>query len=55
MLYKGDEIKDNDFISLRYNQWIELYGNEKNPRIEFDGDPFCRGYLPCKPEKSVSV
>ncbi|MGA1870225.1 MAG: diacylglycerol/lipid kinase family protein [bacterium] len=49
MLYRGDEIKNNEVISLRYNRGIEIYGNVTNPRIEFDGDP-AAGYLPCKIE-----
>ncbi|MCK4260316.1 MAG: hypothetical protein KAX49_15170 [Halanaerobiales bacterium] len=47
-IYSGKEFVNNDIISLQYAKVIEVYGNSKNPELEFDGDP--RGFLPCSIE-----
>lgn len=45
ILYSGKKFNNQDIISLQYAKTIEIYGNSKNPELEFDGDP--RGFLPC--------
>ncbi|MCK5076126.1 MAG: diacylglycerol kinase, partial [Calditrichia bacterium] len=47
-LYKGEKIKNNETISLHYGKNFKIYGNGKNPEVEFDGDP--QGFLPCEIE-----
>lgn len=47
-IYSGRKIKNNNCISLKYCSTIEIYGNNQNPEVEFDGDP--AGFLPCKIE-----
>jgi diacylglycerol kinase family enzyme len=44
-LYNGKRFVNTKTISLQYVSKIEVYGNNKNPELEFDGDP--RGFLPC--------
>ena len=44
-IYSGKIIKNNNFIKISYCDKIEVLKNNKNPGIEFDGDP--SGYLPC--------
>ncbi|TGE36325.1 diacylglycerol kinase [Desulfosporosinus fructosivorans] len=44
-LYRGKRFGNTKSMSLQYASSIEVYGNSKNPEIEFDGDP--RGFLPC--------
>jgi len=44
-LYSGKKFTNNKTMSLKYASLIEVYGNSKNPEVEFDGDP--RGFLPC--------
>lgn len=44
-IYSGKKIKNNNFIKISYCDKIEVLKNNKNPEIEFDGDP--SGYLPC--------
>ncbi len=47
-IYSGKQFVNNNVIYLDYSKVIEIYGNNQNPEIEFDGDP--AGYLPCKIE-----
>lgn len=47
-VYTGNPFRNNDHIFLFYCRTIEIYGNDRNPEVEFDGDP--AGYLPCKIE-----
>ena len=44
-LYSGKRFANNKTMSLQYASSIEVYGNSRNPELEFDGDP--RGFLPC--------
>lgn len=44
-IYSGRQIENDDMVSLSYHKTIEIYGNSKNPQVEFDGDP--AGFLPC--------
>lgn len=44
-LYSGKRFANNKTMSLQYATLIEVYGNSRNPELEFDGDP--RGFLPC--------
>ncbi|MHB9005005.1 MAG: diacylglycerol/lipid kinase family protein [Coriobacteriia bacterium] len=44
-IYSGKRFANNNTMSLQYASSIEVYGNKKNPELEFDGDP--RGFLPC--------
>lgn len=44
-IYSGKRFGNNKTMSLRYASSIEVYGNNRNPELEFDGDP--RGFLPC--------
>ncbi|ODA42959.1 diacylglycerol kinase family protein [Desulfosporosinus sp. BG] len=44
-LYSGKRFTNNKTMSLQYASSIEVYGNNRNPELEFDGDP--RGFLPC--------
>ncbi|MHB8074105.1 diacylglycerol/lipid kinase family protein [Desulfosporosinus fructosivorans] len=50
-LYRGKKFTDNKAMSLRYASSIEVYGNSKNPELEFDGDPI--GFLPCEIETAL--
>jgi diacylglycerol kinase family enzyme len=45
-IYSGKPVKDNDCFSFHYGRVIEIYGNNGNPEVEFDGDP--NGFLPCR-------
>ncbi|MCD4745985.1 MAG: hypothetical protein K8R58_06775, partial [Bacteroidales bacterium] len=47
-VYIGNPFRNNGHISLFYCRTIEIYCNDRNPEVEFDGDP--AGYLPCKIE-----
>ncbi len=47
-IYSGNEIPSNEIFSMEYAKVIEIYGNSRNPAVEFDGDP--RGFLPCRVE-----
>ena len=47
-VYIGNPFRNNNHISLFYCRTIEIYGNDRNTEVEFDGDP--SGYLPCKIE-----
>ncbi len=44
-IYSGKRFSNNKTMSLQYASSIEVYGNRRNPELEFDGDP--RGFLPC--------
>lgn len=44
-VYSGKQIINNEMISLDYLKTVEVFGNSKNPEVEFDGDP--AGFLPC--------
>jgi len=44
-IYSGKRFENNKTISLHYAASLEVYGNNRNPELEFDGDP--RGFLPC--------
>lgn len=44
-IYSGKEIVNDDHVLLQYAKSIEVYGNNDNPELEFDGDPM--GFLPC--------
>lgn len=44
-VYSGRKFVNNHIISLQYAKTIEVYGNNENSELEFDGDP--RGFLPC--------
>lgn len=44
-IYSGKGFANDKTISLQYASSIEVYGNKRNPELEFDGDP--RGFLPC--------
>jgi len=44
-IYSGKKFANNNTMSLQYASSIEVYGNSRNPELEFDGDP--RGFLPC--------
>ena len=44
-IYSGKRFVNNKTMSLQYASSIEVYGNSRNPELEFDGDP--RGFLPC--------
>lgn len=44
-IYRGKEFANSDVISLEYVGVLEVYGNNTNPELEFDGDP--GGFLPC--------
>ena len=44
-IYSGKRFANNNTMSLQYASSIEVYGNSRNPELEFDGDP--RGFLPC--------
>ncbi|MBU8892551.1 MAG: hypothetical protein KOO66_07210 [Bacteroidales bacterium] len=50
-IYSGNEFNNSKALSLDYCNKIEIYGNNKNPEVELDGDPI--GYLPCKIETSI--
>lgn len=50
-LYSGKRFVNTKSMSLQYASSIEVYGNSKNPEIEFDGDP--RGFLPCSIETAL--
>lgn len=45
-MYSGNEIVNTENLSLGYKNEIEIYGNNINNEIEFDGDPY--GFLPCR-------
>lgn len=45
-VYSGAKIRNQEKISLDYLKTIEVFGNSRNPEIEFDGDP--AGFLPCR-------
>lgn len=47
-IYTGRICSNDGVISLDYCKRIEIYGNIKNPEVEFDGDP--AGFLPCRIE-----
>jgi len=44
-IYSGKRFGNNKTMSLQYASSVEVYGNQINPELEFDGDP--RGFLPC--------
>ncbi len=44
-IYSGKNFANTKTLSLEYASSIEVYGNQINPELEFDGDP--RGFLPC--------
>ena len=44
-IYSGKRFANDHTMSLQYASSIEVYGNNRNPELEFDGDP--RGFLPC--------
>jgi diacylglycerol kinase family enzyme len=44
-IYSGKRFVNNNTMSLQYASSIEVFGNSRNPELEFDGDP--RGFLPC--------
>ncbi len=44
-IYSGKDIINGPIIALKYAKVIEIYGCNKNPELEFDGD--ASGYLPC--------
>jgi diacylglycerol kinase family enzyme len=44
-IYGGNPIENSDTIAFSYCRKIEIGRCDRNPRIEFDGDP--QGYLPC--------
>jgi diacylglycerol kinase family enzyme len=44
-IYSGKRFANNNTMSLQYASKLEVYGNSRNPELEFDGDP--RGFLPC--------
>jgi diacylglycerol kinase family enzyme len=50
-VYSGKLFKNTEVLSLDYCDKIEVFGNNKNPEVELDGDPI--GYLPCKIETSI--
>lgn len=50
-IYSGKRFANDDIISLGYAHLIEVYGSNKNPELEFDGDP--RGFLPCAIEAAL--
>lgn len=50
-LYSGKRLANTKTMSLQYASSIEVYGNSKNPELEFDGDP--RGFLPCVIETAL--
>ncbi|MGD8400277.1 MAG: diacylglycerol kinase family protein [Bacillota bacterium] len=50
-IYSGRKFANTDTIALDYCRTIEIYGNNLNPEIEFDGDPM--GFLPCRIETAV--
>ncbi len=50
-IYSGKRFANNNTMSLQYARVIEVYGNGRNPELEFDGDP--RGFLPCVIEAAV--
>ncbi|MCD4818993.1 MAG: diacylglycerol kinase [Candidatus Cloacimonetes bacterium] len=45
-IYSAKPIHSNDIVIFDYANTIEIYKNNINPEIEFDGDP--QGFLPCK-------
>lgn len=50
-VYGGKAFQNTDVLYLNYCNTIEVYGNNKNPEVEMDGDP--AGFLPCKIEIAV--
>lgn len=44
-VYSGKSFKNTDYLSLSYCKQIEIFSNDQNPEVEFDGDP--AGFLPC--------
>ncbi len=50
-VYSGKSFRSTDVLYLNYCNTIEVYGNNKNPEVEMDGDP--AGFLPCKIEIAV--
>jgi len=44
-IYSGKSFANNKTMSLQYASLIAVHGNNRNPELEFDGDP--RGFLPC--------
>ncbi len=47
-IYSGKKISCDKIFSMKYASVVEIYGNSKNPEVEFDGD--AQGFLPCKIE-----
>jgi len=45
-IYSGKTINNGEIISLNYCETVDIYGNNLNNEIEFDGDPV--GFLPCR-------
>jgi diacylglycerol kinase family enzyme len=51
--YGSKKIVNNSIASLQYSEVVEIYGNSKNPRLEFDGD--AAGFLPCRIETAKDM
>lgn len=47
-IYSGKPLKNTEQLSMHYGKVFEIYGNNVNPEVEFDGDP--QGFLPCRIE-----
>lgn len=52
-IYSGKRFANDHTMSLQYASSLEVYGNNRNPELEFDGDP--RGFLPCVIENAQDL
>ncbi|MFT5871795.1 MAG: diacylglycerol kinase family enzyme [Clostridium sp.] len=52
-IYSGKTINNGENISLNYCETVDIYGNNLNNEIEFDGDP--AGFLPCRISSAIDT